>query len=187
MISLKRILREAFGDYYRKNKWVELPHKMVIDNADSLFDLVQMAYADKGGNLKVRSRNDIVDRSEINYWIAIDTDVDPDPDVAIGGRKTPAGTKLTVMGQDGGPGTKRLAITKMISLMNSRGFYAEVDTDLAAKFGFEPIQDEDAVREVLAGKKIKFLGNGVYMRAIAGTMKRKVLIGHPKVKQSTKK
>jgi hypothetical protein len=187
MISLRQILKEAFGDYYRKNKWVQLPFKMVVDNADSLFDLVQMAYADKGGNLKIRSRKDIVDTSEINYWIAIDIDDDPDPDAALGGKTTRVGHKITVIGQDGGPGTKRVAITKMIQLMNKRGFYAEVDTDLAAKFGFDPIEDEDVIQQVLYDKKLKFLGNGLYMRVIGGAMKRKVLIGHPKIKKSKKK
>lgn len=182
MISLKKILLEAFGDYYRKNTWMELPRHVVADNADALFDLVQTAYADKGGNLKIKSRNDIMDRSEINYWIAIDTDDDVEPDAAIGGHTTPAGYKMSVMAQDGGKDAKRAAVHKMIALMKTKGFYAELDMDLANKFGLDVITDEDVISKVLAGKKLKFLKNGVYIRTIgaAGKAKEKVLVGIPK-------
>lgn len=54
MISLKKLMQEAFGDHYKKNVWTELPKRMVADNADELFDLIQTAYADKGGNLKIK-------------------------------------------------------------------------------------------------------------------------------------
>ena len=181
MISLKKILQEAFGDYYNKNKWMELPRHVVTDNADALFDLIQTAYADKGGNLKIKSRNDIINRSELNYWIAIDTDDDIDPDATLGGHKTPVGMKISVIGQDGGKDAKRSAVQKMISLMKSRGFYAELDMDLANKFGLDPITDTTVIDKVMAGKKIEHLGNGQYKRSIGGSKpKKKVLVGIPK-------
>jgi hypothetical protein len=183
MISLKKIMQEAFGDYYRKNTWIELPRHVVASNADELFDLVQNAYADKGGNLKIKSRNDIMDRTEINYWLAIDTDTDPEPDAAIGGKSTPAGTKISVMGQDGGKDAKRSVIQRMIAAMKTRGFYAEIDMDLANKFGLKPITNKTIINKVLAGKEIEHLGKGLYKRTIgaAGKAKEKVLVGIPKV------
>jgi hypothetical protein len=182
MISLKKILLEAFGDYYRKNIWMELPRHIVADNADALFDLIQAAYADKGGNLKIKSRNDVMNRSEINYWLAIDTDSDPDPDATVAGRTTPVGHKISILGQDGGKDAKRATVEKFIALMKRRGFYAEIDIDLANKFGLDVITDEDVISNVLAGKKIEFAGNGVYKRLIgaSGKAKEKVLVGMPK-------
>ncbi len=182
MISLKKLMLEAFGDYYKKNTWIKLPRNMVADNADELFDLIQAAYADKGGNLKIQSRDDIMDRTEINYWLAIDTDTDPEPDGAVGGRLTPAGYKISVLGQDGGKDAKRYVVQKFIELMKNRGFYAEVDIDLANKFGLDIISDTNVISKVLSGKKLKFLKNGSYTRTIgsAGKAKEKVLIGIPK-------
>lgn len=177
MISLKKILQEAFGDYYKKNTWMQLPRHVVADNADQLFDLIRMAYADKGGHLKIKSRNDVMDRSEIDYWVAIDTDDDPDPDAAIGGMKTPIGYKLSVMGQDGGKDAKRSVIQHMIKLMQTRGFYAELDMDLANKFGLQIMTDQDTISKVLAGKELEFLDNGVYRRKIGNKIKEKVLVG----------
>ena len=182
MISLKKIMQEAFSDYYKKNVWTELPKRMVADNADELFDLIQTAYADKGGNLKIKSRNDVMNRSEINYWLAIDTDNDPDPDATVAGRTTPTGHKISIIGQDGGKDAKRAAVEKFIALMKRRGFYAEIDIDLANKFGLDVITDPAIISKVLAGKEIEFLGDGAYKRVIgsARKSKEKVLIGIPK-------
>lgn len=182
MISLRKILSEAFSDHYRKNTWVKLPRHIVTDNADVLFDLVQTSYASKGGNLKIKSRNDITNQTEINYWLAIDSDTDPEPDAAIAGRSTPKGHKISILSTDGGKDAKRFAVHKMIELMRKNGFYAELDVELADKFGLNVITDTELISKVLSGKEIKFLDNGVYTRSIgsAGKFKEKVLVGMPK-------
>ena len=179
MIKLMRILREAFADDYGKNTWVELPGNKVADYADNIADLVSKAYAAKGGNFEIRNGDD-VKNSDITYWIAQDIDDDPEADVAVGGKRTAAGTKMTMIGQDGSSAARKLAITKMIELMKKNGFYAEMDPDLAQKFGLPFIGDEATIRKVL-NKDIEMNPDGSYSRMVSGIHKHvKVLVGIPK-------
>lgn len=181
MIKLRSII-ESFADDYQKNGWVDLPDSAVKKYADELANLVTQAYATKGGNFEIQSGDDIKN-SDLKYWIAADIDQDPEPDVTVGGKPTSYGTKMTIMGQDGSPAAKKAAITKMIELMKKRGFYAEIDPDLAQKLNIQPVKDQEIIRKVLAGKELEFNADGSYQRAIsaAGKIKTKVLIGIPKL------
>jgi hypothetical protein len=180
MIKLKNLLPEAFADQYGKNKWIQLPKDAVITYADEIVNLIIAAYADKGGSFEFSNANDIK-KSDLDFWIANDVDVDPEADAVLGGKKTAAGTKVTVLGQDGSSAAKKVTITRMIDLMKTRGFYAELDKDLAAKFNLEYIKSEADIRKVL-NKDIKMNPDGSYDRKLTnGPLKTKVLVGIPKV------
>jgi hypothetical protein len=180
MIKLITLLREAFADYYSKNKWIELPLDVIQHCADNIADLVSTAYAAKGGNFEIRNGED-VKNSDIKYWVAQDIDDDPEADVVVGGKKTAAGTKMTMIGQDGSSAAKKLAITKMIDLMKKNGFYAEMDPDLAEKFALPFIKDEATIRKVL-NKDVEMNPDGSYSRMVSGVHKHvKVLVGIPRV------
>ena len=181
MIKLRSLI-ESFADDYQKNGWVGLPDSAVNKYADELADLINQAYAGKGGNFEIGSGNDLRN-SDIKYWLATDIDSDPEADATVGGKPTKYGTKMTIMGQDGSPAAKKSAITKMVELMKKRGFYAEVDPDLAQKLNIQPIKDPEVIRQVLAGKELDFNADGSYQRAISavGKIKTKVLIGIPKL------
>ena len=180
MIKLKSLLPEAFADEFKKDSWVEMPHDKVLDYADEIAKLVANAYAAKGGNFEIKTGADLKG-SDLTYWVATDFDEDPDMDVIVGGKKTQAGTKMTVMGQDGSGASKRMAVAKMLELMKMRGFYAEMDIDLAKKFGLPIIKDEAKIRKVL-NKDLTMNPDGSYDRQITGgPMKTKVLVGIPKV------
>lgn len=179
MIKLKNLLPEKFADDFGKNRWVELPQQKTAEFADNIVDLISAAYAAKGGNFEIQSANDLKN-SDVKYWIATDIDDDPEADAAIGGKKTHAGTKITMMGQDGSSPAKKSAILKTIELMKKNGFYAELDPDLAQKFGLNHEKDEDVIRKVLK-KDITMNPDGSYERMVAGTHKHtKVLVGIPK-------
>lgn len=182
MIKLIDILSETFADKYDKNKYVELGTKDISDFADNIYDLIATAYKDKGGHFEFQSGQDVIN-SDLNYWIAADVDKDPQADITIGGKKTNYGTKLTTLGQDGEKSTKRSAVAKLVNTMKTRGFYAEMDEDLANKLGLSIITDENLVRKVLSGKELEFTGNGRFKRKISavGKVKEKVLVGIPKV------
>jgi hypothetical protein len=171
-------LTEKFGDDHPKNTYIELSLGDAKEYADDIFNLIQTAYSDKGGNLEIKSPADIKN-GDITFWVLKDIDNDPDVDVAIGGKSTKHGTKMTVMGQDGTREAKREAITKMIGLMKTRGFYAELDKDLAQKLGLAPNRNEKTVRNVLQ-KDLEWHNDGSYTRAIAGEDHVKVLVGIPK-------
>ena len=182
MIKLIDILNEAFADKYSKNKYVELSTKDISDFADNIYNLITTAYKDKGGHFEFQSGQDVIN-SDLNYWIAADIDQDPDADVTIGGKKTNYGTKLTTMGQDGEKESKKSAISRLVSMMKTRGFYAEMDEDLANKLGLSIITDENLIRKIMSGKELEFTGNGRFKRSISavGKVKEKVLVGIPKV------
>ena len=171
-------LNEKFGDDYPKNSFVELPQKDAIKYADDLYSLIQNAYSKKGGNLEIKSPADLKN-SDITYWILKDVDTEPDADLTLGGKETKHGVKITIMGQDGSPTAKKDAVEKMISLMKTRGFYAEMDKDLAQKLGLAPIRNEKEVRNVL-NKDIEWHNDGSYARMLAGEPHTKVLVGMPK-------
>lgn len=180
MIKLKSLLPESFTDEFGKNKWAQLSKDVVKTYADELVDLIVGAYAAKGGNFEFRNADDIK-KSDLNFWIANDVDADPEADTVLAGKQTSAGTKVTVFGQDGSSTAKKTGIVKMIALMKTRGFYAEVDPDLATKMGLDFIKDEAQIRKVL-NKDIKMNPDGSYDRQITGgPVKTKVLIGIPKV------
>ena len=172
------LLKEAFADKYPKNKFIELTKNDVKEYVKDIFDLISNAYKDKGGNLEIKTPSDIL-KSDVNFWIANDVDEDPDVDLALGGKTTKHGTKMTMMGQDGSREAKKESILKMIDLMKTRGFYAEVDMDLAQKFGLNHIRDEKTIRNVL-NKEIIMKSDGSYDRIIAGDYHTKVLVGVPK-------
>lgn len=173
-------LKEAFADKHGKDKYVELKHADALEYANDIVSLIKTAYSNKGGNLEIQSPNDLKS-SDLTYWILKDIDADPDADIVLGGKETQYGTKLTIMGQDGSSRSKIDSIKKMIELMKTRGFYAEMDVDLAQKLGLQPIKDEKEIRKVL-NKDIEYHGDGSYDRNVAGAGKHtKVLVGIPKI------
>lgn len=180
MIKLRNLLPEAFADEFAKNKWIQLPKDTVKTYADEIINLIIGAYATKGGNFEFKNADDIK-QSDLDFWVANDIDTDPEIDTVLGGKKTPAGTKMTVFGQDGSSAAKKVGIIRMIDLMKTRGFYAELDKDLAAKMGLDFIKDEAEIRKVL-NKDIKMNPDGSYDRKLTdGPVKTKVLVGIPKV------
>lgn len=179
MIKLKDLLGEAFGDNFGKRKWIQLPKDAVETYAQEIVDLIVGAYAQKGGNFEFKSEDDIR-KSDLNFWIANDIDDDPEMDSVLGGKRTAAGTKMTVFGQDGSSAAKKVGIVRMIDLMKTRGFYAELDKDLAEKLGLPYIKDESVIRKVL-NKDIMMNDDGSYDRKLtAGPVKTKVLVGLPR-------
>jgi hypothetical protein len=184
MNTTKNILRKrlleyiTFADKFGKEKYVEVPQSDVNIFADKFAELIRNAYADKGGNFEIQSGNDILS-SNLKFWMAKDIDDDPDADITFGGKKTQHGVKLTAMGQDGSKEAKKDSVLKLIDLMNTSGFYIEMDLDLAQKLNLSPVEDEEKIRTVL-NKDINYIGNGEYEREIAGHPHRKVLVGMPK-------
>ena len=182
MIKLKSLIPEAYADTYGKNQWIQLKKDEVSAYSDEIISLIVGAYATKGGNFEIQSANDLIN-SDLNYWLASDIDQDPDADVVLGGKQTKHGTKMTIMGQDGSAIAKRSAISRMIDLMKKRGFYAEMDVELAQKLSMQPIKDKQLISQVLAGKELDYNTDGSYQRLIGPTktLKTKVMVGIPKV------
>jgi hypothetical protein len=84
------------------------------------------------------------------------------------------------MGQDGSKEAKRKVILKSIELMGTKGFYAELDSNLCEKMGLTPITDEKIIRQVL-NKKIEMNDDGSYSRKIGEKFHNKVMVGFPNI------
>jgi hypothetical protein len=173
----KSLLTEAFADKYPKNKFFELSIDDIIEYENEIFNLISNAYKDKGGNLEIKDISDI-NKSDVKYWIANDIDIDPDIDIVLGGKSTKNGIKMTMMGQDGSREAKKESILKLIDLMKTKGFYAEMDLDLATKLGLNYISDENIIRNII-NKNLTMNSDGSYDREIAGESHTKVLVGIP--------
>jgi GNAT superfamily N-acetyltransferase len=170
---------DKFTDRFGKNKFVKLDKKDIDDFAPSLLDLIKTAYEHIGGHFEF-SNVDEFKKTNLDYWVATDVDDDPDADALIGGKNTQAGTKITVGGQDGSKVGKIALIRKIKELLEEKGFYTEMDKELAEKIGVEPIKSLRTIKKVLGKDDIEYIGKGLYSRNISGHKKKKVLVGIPK-------
>lgn len=167
-----------------KNKFVKLNNRDVIELGDEIINLINNAYKRIGGHFELKSIDDLL-KTDLTYWVSNDNDEDPNADVVIGGKPTNFGNKLTIIGQDGTPKSKAEVIDKMRNLLKSKGFYTEVDTNIASKIGLPPITDENIIKSVIGKPDIKVNPDGSYDRMIKGYLANKVLIGIPKYEPIT--
>jgi hypothetical protein len=186
--SIVKLIKEDFP----KNKYIEPTSSEKEELKQTLFDLIQTAYAPIGGHLKFKSPDDIKD-PDLKYWKMADIDADPEIDVVYFGKKTSFGIKHTGIGHDGEkPNIKNLLIKKSAELKKP-GNYVEVSKgafdSFVKKGGVPIIDDEEMVRKVLGPRRSgemtwygehpegTYPGNGWYMRKIGGKEVAKTMIG----------
>ena len=198
----RRYLGEKrFADYdAEKNKWVEIPTSDIqhdpdnIDLTDEFYRLISNAYSQIGGHFDFQKASDIP--SDHDWWAAIDTDDDPDPDALRIGKKKPDGYKLTASGHDGSRAAKLAYLDKTADLLFTDGYYAEMSKGIAhimiTRHKVPHVNDPKKVQKALGAEKpITWIGphpegkypgyDGWYTRDIhghAGEMK--IMLGTPK-------
>lgn len=184
--GLKRLIREASLEK-NKDTYVRAGDPLASEIEPELVDLVTKSYSKVGGNPKIRKTGDV--SSEYPNWIVADVDDDPDVDVFVGGRPS-HGMKMGVMATDGGPEAKSHLMSLEKQLFTN-GWWAELSDAPAHvalnKLGIKPVEDEDKVRSLLAGKKIEWHGEhpegkfpgtfGWYTRDIGGVPHAKIIVG----------
>jgi len=166
-----------FSDRYPKNEYIQLSNEDIDDFKEDIFNIINSSYAYIGGHIEFQKPDDIVN-SDLNFWIGADIDEDPEVDTIIGGKKTNFGTKLTASAQDGSRNAKISVMKKMAELLNTKGFYAETNLDLALKRGTDWEKDENIIRKVVGKSDIVMNEDGSYTRSIGGHPHRKVLVGY---------
>ena len=190
MIKLLDILLER---EYPKGKYVQVTDPKELEDLQSqLFDLIQNAYASIGGHVKFKSPSDIMD-PDLTYWKVADIDSDPEIDVTSFGKKTKYGVKHTGMGHDGDKPNIKSLLKHKSNLLKSSGNYIEVSGPAYRVYvevgGVPTVDDEETVRNILAGREIEWhgahptdpskKGNGWYTRYIGGKKLTKILAGIP--------
>lgn len=157
------------------------PVRLDVEQVDQVFHLYSLAYGAIGK--QTDDPRDLL--SGFDYMWVRDLDGDQVIDVFIGYKKTHAGNKIALFGSDGSSAAKRLVISKMTRLLQSRGWYCELShrpAQLAEAAGVVPIDDEDVVRSVLR-IPLEWLGGGQYIRTITGIgPAKKGLWGKPNVR-----
>ena len=186
--SIVKLIKED----YPKNKYITPSSSELDINKETLFNLIQTAYAPIGGHLKFKSPDDIKD-PDLKFWRMADIDDDPDIDVVYFGKKTPFGVKHTGMGHDGDKANIKKLLIKKSAELKTPGNYVEVSKGAFDSFvgkGNVPIiDDEETVRKVLGDRRSKETtwygkhpkgtkpGNGWYTRKIGGKEVAKTMIG----------
>lgn len=154
-----------------------------------LLDMVKTSYAKVGGNPKIQKLGDL--SAEYPDWVVVDVDEDPEVDVAFFGRPTKFGTKLGASGTDGTQIAKDASLKLRGELLRN-GWWAEVSDAPAHlalnKLRMMPIEDQEAVRDLLGGKDIEWHGDhpegkfpgtkGWYTRDIGGEKHTKIVVGN---------
>ena len=189
---LEDVLTEKkFSDLLSKNSWATLLPAVMSDKGlqKELFDLIQTAYKPIGGHLKIKKPSDIP--KEIHFAHAIDVDDDPEADATVFGKIRAGRPKLTGMGQDGGGGAKKAAMTKWGKELKAGKAFAEVSGAMAHitlnKLGAKSIGGEGVVKKMLPGKSIEWVGkhpsgkypgnDNWYRRKIGGKNELKIMVG----------
>ena len=197
--KLKHIIREEILRelQYPKNKYIEVTDPNEIDELkDTLFKLIQTAYAPIGGHVKFKSPSDVLD-PELTFWRVADVDDDPEVDVTLFGKETPHGTKISGMGHDGEIANIKNLLIKFNQILKTTGTYIEVSgpayDSLVGKGGAPTVDDEETVMDILGPRRAgettwhgehptdpSKKGNGWYTRTIGGGEHTKIMAGIPK-------
>lgn len=182
--QLKTICEVDFA--HHKNRWYNLSPRQLQMSAAELVDMIIKSYADIGGHPEFQSPNNIA-TTDLNLWLAIDVDEDPEWDATLAGKTTDYGKKWTVLATDGNSNSRRSVVSQLIKRLKMGTNYIEASdrvAEILSKVGLPFVEDEDAIKDVIKKEDIKYVGDGWYERKIAGQAKLKRLFGKPKTRLS---
>ena len=171
-------------DGFAKNQWVNLTKDEQDEFADEIFNLINTAYSDIGGNPNYKSSSDVVgDEADATYMV-IDLDDDPDFDAVKVNKSKSAGNKSVAMGHDGSKPAKSATVNITAIMLKEPGHFIEVSgklKDILIAKGVPVVTDKETIQRVMKGKDITMNDDGTYSRSIGGEMHTKTLMGNPNV------
>jgi len=186
---------ESSGDELnlKRNKWKKMSRKDAEKVSDEIYNLIEIAYSEIGGHLKVNSPDDVTKDESWNFWEGVDIHDSPDLDVVIWGKKTKYGVKFSGVGHDGKKDSKRKYLDQRGSDLKNLGFFIEVSGKLAeilmAKYEVPYVEGEENINKIL-NKQVEYHGDhpvdaslpgkGWYSRKIGGKLMSKIVLGRPK-------
>ncbi len=177
----------------KRDVFTSFDHTKYPELSTEFFNLIQTAYAEIGGHLKVTTPNDVFKDPDWNFWAGVDLHDSPDFDLIMFGSKTKFGVKYSGVGHDGSKEAKRAYMDKEATDLKKMGYYSEVSEKLAEilinKYNVPIVDDPQTVEKVL-GKKVNWYGknpdnpnasgHGWYGRMIGGRFINKIMVGKPK-------
>jgi hypothetical protein len=174
----------VFIGVIKKNRWSTLSNREKRIYADDVFNLIDRAYSDIGGNPNYRNPSDVYLSQGDALYSVNDLDDDPDIDAVSVFKKTPYGRKSVASGQDGSQRAKREVLSYQSKILRRLPNYGEVSgrlMEILIAKGVPVVTDPRVIRSVLKGKRIKMHPDGSYSREIGGKMYRKVMVGKPMI------
>lgn len=117
--------KKIFSEIYSKYKWFSINDNRKKDIKNNLFYLVNLAYDDIGGNVRITSPEKVEDDKDLNFWKAADINEDPYADMVIFGKKTDWGVKISGFGHDGNLNSIKLLFDKLGDILKTKGYYCE--------------------------------------------------------------
>ena len=167
---------------FEKNQWVNLTKDEQDEFADEIFNLINNAYSDIGGNPNYKSSSDVIgDEADATYMV-IDLDDDPDFDAVKVSKSKSAGNKSVAMGHDGSKPAKSAAVNITAIMLQEPGHFIEVSgklKDILMAKGVPVVTDKETIKQVMKGKDITMNDDGTYSREIGGEKHTKTLMGNP--------
>ena len=165
-----------------KNVWVDLTDQEKAEFSDEIFDMIDNAYKDIGGNPNYKSSADVTGNEGSASYVVIDLDDDDDIDAVKVSKQRAGGTKSAAMGHDGSKPAKSAVVNFTALMLKEPGNYIEVSgklRDILTAKGVPLVIDSDSIRRLLKGKEIELNGDGTYQRKIGGVTHTKVIMGNP--------
>ena len=183
--DLKKYLAEGRlfeEDGFDKDQWIYLTDDEKDEFAEDIFDLINNAYSNIGGNPNYKSSSDVVGGERAADYMVIDLDDDPEFDAVKVSKKKESGNKSVAMGHDGSKPAKSASVNITALMLNEPGHYIEVSgrlKDILQSKGVPIVTDKETIERVMKGKSIEMNDDGTYQRYIGGEKHTKTLMGNP--------
>ena len=165
-----------------KNVWIDLTDEEKEEFSDEIFDMIDNAYKDIGGNPNYKSVSDVTGNEGSANYTVIDLDDDDDIDAVKVSKQRSGGVKSAAMGHDGSKPAKSAVVNFTSLMLKEPGHYIEVSgrlKDILIAKGVPLVTDGDSIKRLLKGKEIELNGDGTYQRKIGGEVHTKVIMGNP--------
>jgi len=178
--------KKTFDEIYSKHKWYMINNTAKPDIKYNLFSLVNMAYDEIGGHVRINAPNKVVQDKDLNFWTAINTNDDEFADAVIFGKNTKYGIKISGFGHMGTIDSTAELIDHLIKILNVDGYFLEA-SDKPAKIFLKNrvpvVHDINIINEIFPTNDAKFIDdkNTWYIRTVnsLGDRSEEILFGKP--------
>jgi hypothetical protein len=184
--KLLNLDKVKFNDLYSKYKWYTLNKENKSKLKNNLFVLVNLAYDDIGGHVRINTPEKVQQDTELTFWSAMDNNNDSYADVLIFGKKTPYGVKISGIGHNRTKEAKEELFNHLAKILNKRGFYLEASdkpAEILLSKNAPVVRHIDKVKKIFNSPNTKYIdqSNIYYDRHIESQdiTVREILFGNP--------
>ena len=175
-------LRNRLLSLDKKKYTLNKTNKKQIKN--NLFSLVNLAYDDIGGHVRISSPEKVQQDGELDFWTAMDNNNDPYATVVIFGKKTQYGVKISGIGHNRTVQSKIDLFNHLSDILKKKGFYVEASDKPAQTLLFKKtpfIKNIKVIRKIFNSPEARYIDdqNMWYERNVSGITLKEVLFGNP--------